>query len=243
MAPAVSIHQRTLRLQESKLRPGLTPLDLAAAAARNIRSEGATPAFKGYRGFPGSLCTSPNEMVVHGIPGPYELKRGDVISVDCGVVLDGWVADAARTFTVGGDAAATPIVRKLLDTTKQSLFDAVPQCTPGNHLGDVSNAVQTTVEAEGLSIVRSLVGHGIGRSMHEDPQIPNYGSPGKGPELKAGMALAIEPMVNVGGHEVEVLDDAWTVVTTDGTLSAHFEHTVAITDVGPQILTDGAVPE
>ena len=184
MAAAGAILVRTLRLVESKIRPGVTTLDLDAAAERYIRSQGATPAFKGYRGFPGSLCTSPNEMVVHGIPGSYELKRGDVISVDCGVVLEGWVADAARTFTVGGDAAATPLVRKLLDTTKQSLFDAVPQCTAGNHLGDVSNAVQTRVEGEGLSIVRSLVGHGIGRSCTRTPRSRTSGSPGGDPSWR-----------------------------------------------------------
>jgi methionyl aminopeptidase len=237
MAAAGAILVRTLRLMESKIRPGVTTLDLDAAAERYIRSQGATPAFKGYRGFPGSLCTSPNEMVVHGIPGPYELKRGDVISVDCGVVLDGWVADAARTFTVGGDAAATPLVRKLLDTTKQSLFDAVPQCKAGNHLGDVSNAVQTTVEAEGLSIVRSLVGHGIGRSMHEDPQIPNFGEPGRGPLLEEGMVLAVEPMVTAGRHQIRMGDDNWAIYSQDGSLAAHFEFTIAVTADGPRVLT------
>ena len=190
MAAAGAILVRTLRLLEGKVREGVTTADLDEAAEKFIRSQGATPAFKGYRGFPGSICASPNSMVVHGIPGPYRLERGDVISIDVGVVLDGWVADAARTFAVG---PVTPVAGKLLDTTKASLFDAVEQCRAGNRLGDVSHAVQARVEADGLSVVRSLVGHGIGRSMHEDPQIPNYGDPGRGPLLEEGMVLAVEP--------------------------------------------------
>jgi methionyl aminopeptidase len=243
MAAAGAIVVRTLKLIESKVRPGVTTLDLDKAAERYIRSQGGTPAFKGYRGFPGSLCTSPNEMVVHGIPGKYELKRGDVISIDCGVVLDGWVGDAARTFVVGGESAATPLVRKLLDTTRTSLFDAVPQCRPGNHLGDVSSAVQTTVEAEGLSIVRSLVGHGIGRSMHEDPQIPNFGEPGRGPLLEEGMVLAVEPMVTAGHHGIRMGDDGWAIYSQDGSLAAHFEFTIAVTADGPRVLTPWHEPD
>jgi len=237
MAKAGEIHVRTMDLIAGKIRAGVTTGELDAAAEKYIRSQGATPAFKGYRGFPGSLCTSPNEMVVHGIPGNYELKRGDIISVDCGVVLDGWVADAARTFTVGGDAAGTDLSRKLLETTKQSLFDAVPQCRPGNHLGDVSSAVQSTVEAQGLSIVRSLVGHGIGRSMHEDPQIPNFGEPGRGPLLEEGMVLAVEPMVTSGRHQIRMGDDGWSIYSQDGSLAAHFEFTIAVTGDGPRVLT------
>jgi methionyl aminopeptidase len=234
MAAAGAILVRTLRLLESKVREGVTTAELDRAAERYIRSQGATPAFKGYRGFPGSLCTSPNEMVVHGIPGSYELKRGDIISVDCGVVLDGWVADGARTFVVGGDAAATPEVRTLLETTKQSL---VEQCRAGGRLGDVSHAVQQRVEGEGLAIVRSLVGHGVGRSMHEDPQVPNYGERGRGPKLEEGMVLAIEPMVNAGRHMVRMGEDGWAIYSQDGSLAAHFEFTVAITGDGPRILT------
>src|SRR3954454_16945648 len=207
MAAAGAILVRTLKLMESKIRPGVTTAELDAAAERFIRSQGATPAFKGYRGFPGSLCTSPNSMVVHGIPGRYELSRGDVLSVDCGVVLDGWVADAARTFPVGGPAAITPVARKLLDTTKASLFEAVQQCRAGNRLGDVSHAVQRRVESDGLSVVRTLVGHGGGRSMHEAPQLPSYGPPAKGPLPEEGRVLAIEPMVNAGRHLVRMGGD------------------------------------
>ena len=234
MAAAGAILVRTLALVESKIRPGITTADLDAAAERFIRSQGATPAFKGYRGFPGSLCTSPNSMVVHGIPGPYELSRGDVLSVDCGVVLDGWVADAARTFAVG---SISPTARKLLTTTEASLHAAAAQCRPGNRLGDVSHAVQEVVEAEGLAVVRSLVGHGIGRDMHEDPQIPNYGPAGKGVKLEEGMVFAIEPMVTAGRHAVRMGDDHWAIYSQDGSLAAHFEFTIAVTAEGPRILT------
>ena len=234
MAAAGAILVRTLALVESKIRAGITTADLDAAAERFIRSQGGKPAFKGYRGFPGSLCTSPNSMVVHGIPGPYELSRGDVLSVDCGVVLDGWVADAARTFAVG---SISPTARKLLTTTEASLHAAAEQCRPGNRLGDVSHAVQEVVEAEGLSVVRSLVGHGIGRDMHEDPQIPNYGPPGKGPRLEEGMVLAVEPMVTAGRHAVRMGDDHWAIYSQDGSLAAHFEFTIAVTADGPRVLT------
>src|SRR4051812_42301680 len=237
MRAAGDVLVRTLELVQRKIRPGVTTKELDAAAEKFIRSQGATPAFKGYRGFPGSLCTSPNSMVVHGIPGPYELSRGDIISVDCGVVLDGWVADAARTFPVGGVQAITPVARKLLDTTQASLFDAVEQCRRGNRLGDVSHAVQARVEADGLSIVRSLVGHGIGRDMHEDPQIPNYGEPGRGVPLEPGMVLAVEPMVTAGRHQVRMGDDHWAIYSQDGSLAAHFEFTIAVTEDGPRVLT------
>jgi methionyl aminopeptidase len=225
---------RTLRLLETKVRPGVTTGELDEAAERFIRSQAAEPAFKGYRGFPGSICASPNSMVVHGIPGPYRLERGDVISIDVGVILDGWVADAARTFAVG---PVTPVARKLLDITEEALHDAVAQCQPGHHLGDVSHAVQARVEGEGLAIVRSLVGHGIGREMHEDPQIPNYGDAGGGPVLEEGMVLAIEPMTTAGRHPVRVGADGWAIFAQDGSLAAHFEFTVAITSEGPRILT------
>jgi len=234
MARAGDILVRTMDLVAGKVRPGVTTGELDGAAERFIRSQGAEPAFKGYRGFPGSICASPNSMVVHGIPGSYRLQRGDLLSVDIGVVLDGWVADAAITHPIGN---VTPIATRLLATTKASLFDAVEQCLPGNRLGDVSHAVQARVEADGFSVIRSLVGHGIGRAMHEDPQIPNFGDPGTGPELEEGMVLAIEPMVNVGTHHVRMGSDNWAVYSEDGSLAAHFEHTVAITGDGPRILT------
>jgi methionyl aminopeptidase len=234
MAASGAILVRTLRMLEGKVREGVTTAELDEAAERYIRSQGAEPAFKGYRGFPGSICTSPNSMVVHGIPGPYRLERGDIISIDVGVVLDGWVADAARTFAVG---QVTPVAHKLLDTTRAALLDAVEQCRAGNRLGDVSSAVQERVESEGMSIVRSLVGHGIGRSMHEDPQVPNYGEPGRGPLLEEGMVLAVEPMVNAGRHAVRMGDDGWAIFSQDGSLAAHFEFTIAITADGPRVLT------
>ena len=234
MAAAGAIHARTMKLIAGKIREGVSTAELDQAAEKYIRSQGAVPSFKGYRGFTGSICASPNAMVVHGIPGPYRLGRGDVISIDIGVTYDGWVADGAVTFPVG---PVTPVAEKLLSVTRQSLFDAVEQCRPGNRLGDVSHAVQQTVEAEGLSVVRSLVGHGIGRDMHEDPQIPNYGEPGRGPRLEPGMVLAIEPMVNAGGPNVRVGDDNWAVYSADGSLAAHFEFTVAVTEDGPRILT------
>jgi methionyl aminopeptidase len=234
MAAAGEILVRTLNLIEGKIRAGVTTKELDEAAERFIRSQGATPAFKGYRGFPGSICASPNDMVVHGIPGPYKLERGDIISVDVGVVYDGWVADAARTFPVGSISA---VASKLLDVTEGSLFAAVPQMVAGNRLGDVSNAIQTFVEAEGLSIVRSLVGHGIGQEMHEDPQIPNYGPAGRGPVLEEGMVFAIEPMVTAGRHQVRMADDHWSIFSQDGSLAAHFEFTIAVTADGPRVLT------
>jgi len=234
MAAAGEILVRTLNLLEGKIRAGVTTKELDDAAERFIRSQGATPAFKGYRGFPGSICASPNDMVVHGIPGPYRLERGDIISVDVGVVYDGWVADAARTFPVGSISA---VASKLLEVTEGSLFAAVPHVKAGNRLGDVSNAIQTFVEAEGLSIVRSLVGHGIGQAMHEDPQIPNYGPAGRGPLLEEGMVLAIEPMVTAGRHQVRMADDHWAIYSQDGSLAAHFEFTIAVTADGPRVLT------
>ncbi|HZO36814.1 MAG TPA: type I methionyl aminopeptidase [Solirubrobacteraceae bacterium] len=234
MAAAGAILVQTLKLLEGEVRAGVSTADLDEAAETFIRGEGATPAFKGYRGFTGSICASPNSMVVHGIPGPYRLEQGDIISIDVGVVKDGWVADAARTLPVG---PITPLAEKLLDTTKASLFDAVDQCRAGNRLGDVSHAVQTRVESAGMSVVRSLVGHGIGREMHEDPQIPNYGDPGRGPLLEEGMVLAVEPMVNAGRHGVRMGDDGWSIYSEDGSLAAHFEFTIAIGADGPRVLT------
>jgi methionyl aminopeptidase len=234
MASAGAILVRTMNLLAGKIRPGVTTLELDETAEKFIRSQGATPAFKGYRGFSGSICASPNSMIVHGIPGPYKLDRGDILSVDIGVVLDGWVADAARTFPVG---PITPVATKLLKTTDESLRLAAAQCVAGNRLGDVSNAVQQHVEAAGFSVVRTLVGHGIGRSMHEDPQIPNYGKPGTGVLLEEGMVLAVEPMVTAGRHTVKMGDDHWSIYSLDGSLAAHFEFTIAVTAAGPRILT------
>ncbi len=234
MAAAGAIQARCLRMLGSKCRPGVTTADLDEAAARFIASQGADASFLGYRGFPKSICTSPNSMVVHGIPGPYELRRGDVVSLDVGVTKDGWVADAALTVPVG---PVDPEAKRLLATTERALHAGIAEARPGNHLGDVSAAIQRTVEGDGMSIIRSLVGHGIGRAMHEDPQIPNYGEPGRGPELEPGMVLAIEPMVNAGGPGVRLGDDNWAVYSEDGSLAAHFEFTVAVTDDGPRVLT------
>jgi methionyl aminopeptidase len=234
MAAAGDVLVRCLRMLMGKARAGVTTGELDAAAERFIRSQGAEPAFKGYRGFPGSICASPNSMVVHGIPGAYELKRGDLLSIDVGVVLDGWVADAAVTVPIG---PVGPEAHKLLDVTKSALLAGVDQMRPGNHLGDVSAAIQRAVEIEGLSIIRTLVGHGIGREMHEDPQVPNYGTPGRGPALEVGTVLAIEPMVNAGGPLVRMGDDGWAVYSEDGSLAAHFEFTVAVTADGPRVLT------
>lgn len=234
MAASGDVLVRCLRMLAAKARPGVTTKELDLAAERFIRSQDAEPAFKGYRGFPASICTSPNSLVVHGIPGPYECKRGDVLAIDVGVVKDGWVSDAAITVPIGEvDSQA----RKLLDVTKEALHAGAEQMRPGNHLGDVSAAIQRRVEIEGLSIIRTLVGHGIGREMHEDPQVPNFGEPGKGPLLEEGTALAIEPMVNAGGPLVRMGDDGWSVYSQDGSLAAHFEFTVAVTADGPRILT------
>src|SRR5215218_1294576 len=234
MAAAGAIQARCLRMLRSKCRPGATTAELDEAAERFISSQGAVATFKGYRGFPGSICASPNSMVVHGIPGSYALRRGDVISLDVGVTKDGWVADAAMTVPVG---PVDPEAQRLLDTTKAALLAGIAEAKPGNHLGDVSHAIQRTVEIEGLSIIRTLVGHGVGRDMHEDPQVPNFGEPGKGPELETGMVLAIEPMVNAGGPLVRMGDDGWSVYSEDSSLAAHFEFTVAVTPEGPRILT------
>ena len=234
MAAAGRILARCLGLLRAKARPGVSTGELDRAAERFIRSQRAEPAFKGYNGFPGSICASPNSMIVHGIPGDYRLERGDILSIDVGVELDGWVADAAVTVAVG---RVSPVARRLLDTTEAALFDAAEQCRPGNRLGDISQAVQQRVESEGMAVVRSLVGHGIGRSMHEDPQVPNFGRAGTGPELGEGMVLAIEPMVTAGGHAIRMADDGWSVYSKDGSLAAHFEHTVAVTADGARILT------
>jgi methionyl aminopeptidase len=234
MAKAGAILAATLDLLEGKIRPGVSTAELDQAAERFIRSRDAVPTFKGYRGFPGSICASPNAMVVHGIPGPYRLKRGDIISIDVGVTLDGWVADAARTFPVDGVSTQA---QNLLSATEESLYVGVAQARAGKRVGDVSSAIQRVAERAGLSVVRSLVGHGVGRSMHEDPQVPNYGKPGKGPLLAEGMVLAIEPMTTAGRPAVRVASDGWAIFSQDGSPAAHFEFTVAITDGEPKILT------
>jgi methionyl aminopeptidase len=234
MARSGAVLARCLQMLRSKARAGVTLLELDDAAERFIRSQGGEPAFKGYRGFPGSICASPNSMIVHGIPSSYKLQRGDILSIDVGVVLDGWVSDAAVTVPVG---PVSPIATRLMQTTRESLFDAVEQARPGNHLGDISAAVQDRVESDGFAVVRALVGHGVGHDMHEDPQIPNYGDPGTGPELEEGMVLAIEPMTTAGEDGIRVGSDNWSVFSSDGSLACHFEHTVAVTAEGPRILT------
>jgi methionyl aminopeptidase len=234
MAASGAILARCLQMLRAKARPGVTTGELDEAAERFIRSQGAEPAFKGYRGFPGSICSSPNSMIVHGIPGSYKLQRGDILSIDVGVVLNGWVSDAAVTVPIG---PVTPIATRLMQTTREALFEAVEQVRAGNHLGDVSATVQRRVEADGFAVVRSLVGHGVGREMHEDPQIPNHGEPGTGPELEEGMVMAIEPMTTAGQDGIRVGSDNWSVYSEDGSLACHFEHTVAVTANGPRILT------
>jgi methionyl aminopeptidase len=216
------------------IKPGITTLELNHIAGEFILSKGARPTFKGYNGFPKSICTSLNEEVVHGIPSLRELKDGDIISIDIGATLNGYVGDAAVTLPVGeiDDEA-----QKLLAVGKKALEVGINQAVIGNRLSDISHAIQTYVESNGFSVVREFVGHGVGQRMHEDPQIPNFGPPGRGPRLRAGMTLAIEPMVNVGTFEVQTLTDNWTVVTKDGKRSAHFEHSIAITEEGPWILT------
>ena len=220
---------------EEALAPGVTTGELDRIAEKVITGAGATPSFKGYRGFPASICTSPNDVIVHGIPDGRSLEDGDIISIDVGVFYEGFHADSAWTFPVG---SMSPEAAGLLKVTEESLYAAIEQCHPGRRLGDVGNAVQKVAEGAGYSIVREYVGHGVGRSLHEEPQVPNYGPPGRREVLSAGMTLAIEPMVNIGGPATKVLGDGWTVVTADGSRSAHFEHTVAVTPDGCQILTD-----
>lgn len=234
MREAGRITARALRLVAEAVEPGVTTARLDEIAEDVIRSEGAVPAFKGYHGFPATLCTSVNEQIVHGIPGTRALREGDIVSVDVGAIVDGYYGDSAMTFAVGSVDSS---VARLLSVTSAALDAGISKCHVGMRLSDISYAVQTVVEAAGFSVVREYVGHGVGREMHEEPQVPNYGRPGRGPTLKAGMTIAIEPMVNMGGFETESLGDGWTVVTADGSLSAHFEHTVAITDAGPIILT------
>ena len=234
MARAGRVVAETLALLGENMRPGITTQDLDELAEEYIRSQGGEPTFKGYHGFPASICTSPNSMVVHGIPGGYHVEDGDLISVDVGVTLEGFVADSAYTFSVG---EIDDDAQRLLDVGQAALEAGIAEARAGHHIGDISAAIQRTTEEAGFSIVRSLVGHGIGRSMHEEPQIPNWGEPGRGPLLAPGMTLAIEPMINAGGPDVVVAEDRWSISTGDGSLSAHFEHTVAVTEAEPRILT------
>ena len=223
-----------LRELRGMVAPGITTIEVDRAAEKMIRDAGALPTFKGYHGFPYSICASVNEQVVHGFPSNYKLKEGDLFSIDCGVTLEGFVGDTATTVPVG---SVPEDWQKLIQVTNECLERAIEQCRPGKHLGDIGWAVQELAESHGYSVVRDYVGHGIGRQMHEDPQIPNYGRPGQGPKIKAGYVFAVEPMVNMGGHHTKVLADGWTVVTLDGKPSAHSEHTIAITEDGPEVLT------
>ena len=224
----------TLSRVVEAVRPGVALLELDALAERVIRDGGGIPSFLGYHGFPATLCLSPNDWIVHGIPNGYVLQEGDILSVDCGAIVEGWHGDAAVTVPVGEvDAAA----RGLIETTERAMWAGIAQVRAGNRLSDIGHAVEQVAAAHGYGVVREYVGHGIGTRMHEEPQVPNYGRPGRGLRLEVGLALAIEPMVNEGGPESRVLDDGWTVVTRDGSRSAHFEHTVAITPQGPEVLT------
>jgi methionyl aminopeptidase len=231
---ASKIVARTLGVLESHVQAGITTRELDQIAESEIRKAGAKPAFKGYRGFPATLCVSVNEEVVHGIPSDRKLKEGDIVGLDLGCIWEDFYGDAARTFAVGQISEES---KRLLKITEESLLIGIDQARPGNRIGDIGYAVQVHAESNGYTVVRDFVGHGIGRSLHEDPQIPNYGNRGQGPRIKAGMVLAIEPMVCQGLADVEVLSDNWTAVTKDGSLAAHFEHSVAITDNGPEILS------
>jgi methionyl aminopeptidase len=234
MRHAGLIVAETLRGLRKMVEPGITTRELDAYAETKIRAANAYPTFKGYRGFPASICASVNDEVVHGIPSERRLREGDVIKIDCGATLDNYVGDAAISIPVG---RISPEVEQLLQATRESLFKAMERMVPGNRLYDVSYAVQEYAEERGYSIVREFCGHGVGQRMHEDPQVPNYGRPGTGPRLKAGWVLAVEPMINEGTREVKVLTDGWTVRTKDGKCSAHFEHTIAVTEDGPIALT------
>jgi len=234
MARAGELVYETLQLCAEHVEPGVSMLELDRIAEEHIRSRGGVPTSKGYKGFPAALCVSPNSMVVHGIPTDYRAQEGDLISLDLGVTLDGLIGDSAVTVPVGEvDAEA----QRLLAVCQDALAAGIAEARPGNHLTDISHAIQTVVEEAGFSVIRQLVGHGVGRSYHEDPQIPNYGPPGRGPVLQEGMTLAIEPMITAGGPDVYVHDDDWSISSVDASLAAHFEHTVAVTAEGPRILT------
>ena len=240
MSRAGTVVAQTLALVEEHLQPGITTGELDSLAEEFIRSHGGEPTFKGYKGYPAATCLSPNAMVVHGIPGKMRLQDGDILSVDVGVTLDGFVADSAWTFPVG---SISPDAQRLLEACKSALEAGIEQARVGKSIGDISEAVQAVTESAGFSVIRSLVGHGVGRSMHEDPQVPNFVSSYRGPELKEGMTIAIEPMITAGGPDVYIHDDDWSISTADGSLAAHFEHTVAVTAAGPRILTGETVME
>jgi methionyl aminopeptidase len=230
-----NILAKTMKLVGQKIQPGIKTMELDSLAEEFIKKQGAYPAFKGYRGFPASICVSINEEVVHGIPGERTLKQGEIVSVDMGVFKDGYYSDAACTYPVG---EVTEEALRLIQVTRQALEKAIDYIQAGRYLSDVSHTIQTFVEGNKFSVVRDLVGHGIGKRMHEDPQIPNFGDPGQGVVLKKGMTLAIEPMVSMGSYQIETKDDHWTIITRDGSLSAHFEHTVAVTENGAEVLTE-----
>jgi methionyl aminopeptidase len=234
MAAAGQLVADTITHVGEQLEPGVTTVELDRLAEEYIRARGGAPTSKGYKGYPAAICISPNDVVVHGIPGRYRVESGDVVTIDVGVTLDGVIADSAFTFAVGD---VDPEALRLLEVCREALAAGIAQARPGNRVGDISHAVQTVVEDAGFSVIRALVGHGVGRSYHEDPHIPNFGEPGRGPLLSEGMTLAIEPMITASGPDVVVDDDEWTISTADGSLSAHFEHTVAITGEGPRILT------
>ncbi len=238
MARAGAVVADTLALLEEHTQPGITTGELDAIAEEFIRSHGGVPTFKGYKGYPAATCLSPNAMVVHGIPGKTKLQNGDVLSVDVGVTLEGFVADSAWTFPVGSISTEA---QRLLDTCRAALEAGIAEAKVGNQVGDISVAVQSVTEAAGFSVIRSLVGHGVGRSMHEEPQVPNFVSAYPGPELREGMTIAIEPMITAGGPDVYLHADEWSISTTDGSLAAHFEHTVAVTAAGPRVLTGTGV--
>ena len=239
MARAGDVVADTLALIGEELRPGISMLELDRIAEEHIRERGGVPTSKGYRGYPATLCISPNAMIVHGIPTDYRAREGDVVSVDLGVTLDGLIADSAYTFGVGEISADA---QRLLDVCQEALAAGIEQAQVGHHVSDIGHAIQTVVECAGFSVVRSLVGHGVGRAYHEDPQVPNFGVAGRGPELLPGMTLAIEPMINAGGPNVVMHADEWSISSADGSLSAHFEHTVAITEEGPRVLTAAKRP-
>jgi methionyl aminopeptidase len=239
MAAAGRVVAETIAHVGEHLEPGISTRELDRIGEEFIRSQGGVPTSKGYKGFPAALCISPNSMIVHGIPGSYRVEDGDLISVDVGVTLDGFVADSAFTFAVGD---VSPEAERLLEAGQAALAAGIEQARVGNRVGDISHAVQRATEEAGFAVVRSLVGHGVGRSYHEDPQIPNFGPPDRGAPLQPGMTVAIEPMITAGGYEVFLHDDGWSISTEDDSLAAHFEHTVAITEEGPRILTLAAVP-
>jgi len=234
MAAAGAVVAETIALVEERLEPGITMIELDRIADEYIRSRDAVPTSKGYKGYPAATCISPNDMIVHGIPGSYEAKEGDIISVDVGVTKDGLIADSAATFPVG---EISPEAQRLLDVCRAALEAGIEAAQLGAKVGDISEAVQTVVEDAGFSVVRSLVGHGVGKHYHEDPQVPNFVTAFRGPDLLEGMTIAIEPMITAGGPDVYPHDDEWSISTVDGSLAAHFEHTVAITSRGPRVLT------